>query len=45
LTIRLDNRPGSLGKVCRALTDHGVKIMAFQSIPSDKDDPLTPRER
>jgi hypothetical protein len=36
LTIRLDNRLGSLGKVCRALADHGVNIMAFQSIPSDK---------
>jgi hypothetical protein len=36
LTIRMDNRPGSLGKVCRALADHNVNIMAFQSIPSEK---------
>ncbi len=36
LTIRMDNRPGSLGKVCRALADHSVNIMAFQSIPSEK---------
>jgi hypothetical protein len=36
LTIRMDNRPGSLGKVCRALADHGVNILAFQSIPSEK---------
>jgi hypothetical protein len=36
LTIRMDNRPGSFGKVCHALADHGVNIMAFQSIPSDK---------
>ncbi len=36
LTVRMDNRPGSLGKVCRALADRGVNIMAFQSIPSDK---------
>ena len=36
LTIRMDNRPGSLGKVCRALADHNVTIMAFQSIPSEK---------
>lgn len=36
LTIRMDNCPGSLGKVCAALTEHGVKIMAFQSIPSEK---------
>lgn len=36
LTIRMDNQPGSLGKVCAALTEHGVRIMAFQSIPSEK---------
>lgn len=36
LTIRMDNCPGSLGKVCRALADCGVNILAFQSIPSEK---------
>jgi hypothetical protein len=36
LTIRMDNRPGSLGKVCQALADRGVNILAFQSIPSEK---------
>ncbi len=36
LTVRMDNRPGSLGKVCRALADRGVNIMALQSIPSEK---------
>jgi hypothetical protein len=36
LTVRIDNRPGSLGKVCQALADHGVNIMAFQSSPSDR---------
>jgi hypothetical protein len=36
LTIRMDNRPGSLGKVCRALAERGVNILAFQSIPSEK---------
>jgi hypothetical protein len=36
LTIRMDNRPGSLGRVCRALADRGVNILAFQSIPSEK---------
>jgi hypothetical protein len=36
LTIRMDNRPGSLGKVCRAIADRGVNILAFQSIPADK---------
>ena len=36
LTIRIDNRPGSLGKICRDLANHGVNIMAFQSVPSVK---------
>jgi len=36
LTIRMENRPGSLGKICRELADHGVNIIAFQSIPSEK---------
>ncbi len=36
LAIRMDNRPGSLGKICRALADRGVNILAFQSIPSEK---------
>ena len=36
LTIRMDNRPGSLGKVCGALADRGVNIVALQSIPSEK---------
>jgi hypothetical protein len=36
LTIRMDNRPGSLGRVCRALANRGVNIMAFQSIPSQQ---------
>jgi hypothetical protein len=36
LTIRMDNRPGSLGKVCRALADRSINILAFQSIPSEK---------
>jgi hypothetical protein len=35
-TIRMENRPGSLGKVCMALADRGVNIMAFQSIPSEQ---------
>jgi hypothetical protein len=34
LAIRMENRPGSLGKVCRALADRGVNIMALQSIPA-----------
>jgi hypothetical protein len=36
LTIRVDNHPGSLGKVCETLARYGVNIMAFQSIPSER---------
>jgi hypothetical protein len=51
LTIRMDNRPGSLGEVCRALADRSVNITAFQSIPSERtmlvcfvvDEPLAAR--
>ena len=32
--IRMEDRPGTLGKVCRALADRGVSILAFQSFPS-----------
>lgn len=35
LTIRMENRPGSLAKVCRALAEREVNIIAFQSIPSE----------
>src|SRR5713101_9738664 len=30
-TIRMQDRPGTLGKICRALADRGVNILAFQS--------------
>jgi hypothetical protein len=30
LTIRLEDRPGTLGRVCHALADHKVNIVAFQ---------------
>jgi hypothetical protein len=36
LSIHIDNRPGSLARICRALADRGVNIVAFQSIPSHK---------
>lgn len=32
-TIRLGDRPGTLGKVCCALADHKVNIVAFQLVP------------
>ncbi len=35
LTIQVQDRPGTLGKVCRALADQGVNIVAFQSVSSE----------
>jgi hypothetical protein len=35
LTIRIENRPGSLARICQVLAERGVNIMAFQSIPSE----------
>ena len=32
LNIRVADRPGTLGRLCRALADHNVNILAFQSI-------------
>ena len=34
-SIQLDDQPGTLGKVCRALADRGVNILAFVSQPSE----------
>ena len=31
----MEDRPGTLGKVCRSLADRGVNILAFQSFPSE----------
>ena len=33
--VQMEDQPGTLGKVCRALADRGVNILAFQSIPSE----------
>src|SRR5713101_4539263 len=33
LTIRMENKPGTLGKLCKSLTDQKVNILAFQSVP------------
>ena len=33
--IRLDDRPGTLGKVARTLADRGVNILAFQACPAE----------
>lgn len=32
-TLTMDDRPGTLGKLCRALSDRGVNIVAAQSFP------------
>ncbi|MGH9791213.1 MAG: ACT domain-containing protein [Candidatus Acidiferrales bacterium] len=31
--VTMEDRPGALGKVCKALGDRGVNILAFQSFP------------
>ncbi len=31
LNIHLEDRPGTLGKICQSLADRGVNILAFQS--------------
>lgn len=35
-TVHLEDRPGTLGKLCGALSDKGVNIVAFQSNPDEK---------
>ena len=35
-TIQLEDRPGTLGKLCRALGDRKVNILAFQASPSER---------
>src|SRR5690349_13437072 len=50
--VLLEDRPGTLGKMCRALAERGVDIVAFQAVPSqDKglvrfvaDNPTTARK-
>jgi hypothetical protein len=32
-TVLMDDRPGTLGKVCRALADRNVNLLALQSFP------------
>ena len=32
-TVLMEDGPGTLGKVCRALADRGVNILALQSFP------------
>jgi len=35
LTIRTENKPGTLGKLCKSLADQKVNILAFQSVPAE----------
>jgi hypothetical protein len=35
-TVQMEDRPGTLGKLCRTLSDRGVNIVAFQSNPGEK---------
>ena len=35
-TIRLEDRPGTLGKLCQALAEQPINILAFQSFPLEK---------
>ena len=35
LTIRTEDRPGTLAKVCQALAERKVNILAFQSVPTE----------
>jgi hypothetical protein len=35
LTIAVENRAGTLGRICRALADQKVNIIAFQAVPSE----------
>ncbi len=34
--IHQEDKPGTLGKLCRALADQNVNILAFQAFPSEK---------
>jgi hypothetical protein len=35
LNLRLEDRPGTLGKISQALADRGLNILAFQSVPAE----------
>src|SRR5438552_9662767 len=34
--IRLEDRPGTLGKLCQALAEQDINILAYQQIPHEK---------
>ena|SRR6516225_2165563 len=35
-TVQMEDRPGTLGKLCRALSDRGVNIVAFEANLGEK---------
>ena len=35
LSIQMEDKPGTLGKICRSLADRGVNILGFASKPSE----------
>jgi hypothetical protein len=35
-TIRLEDRPGTLGKLCHTLAEENVNILAYQQFPHEK---------
>jgi len=41
-TIRLDDKPGTLGKLCQALAEGGVNILAVSTVRSRKGQGLCP---
>ncbi len=34
-SLSMQDQPGTLGKICQALADRGVNILAFQSMPCE----------
>jgi hypothetical protein len=35
-TIRLEDQPGTLGKLCQALAEQDINILAYQQFPQEK---------
>jgi hypothetical protein len=35
-TIRLEDRPGTLGKLCQSLAEENINILAYQQFPHEK---------
>jgi hypothetical protein len=39
-SVRIEDEPGTLAKVCRALADGNVNILAFQLVPLEEEEGL-----